>query len=84
MTIGLLALVVLLGGNAVMAQSGTGTGTGTGSSAGSTDAGGMTQAPIGHRQPRAGQVPSEQDLRGATSKEDKLLDKKLKSICRGC
>ena len=80
MTIGLLALVVLLGGNAAFAQSGTG----TGSSAGSTDAGGMTQAPIGHRQPHAGQVPDEQDLRGATSKEDKLLDKKLKSICRGC
>ena len=81
-TIGLLALVVLLGGNAAFAQSGTGTG--TGSSAGSTDVGGMTQAPIGHRQPRAGQVPNEQDLRGATTKEDKLLDKKLRSICRGC
>lgn len=79
-TIGLLALVVLLGGNAAFAQSGTG----TGSSAGSTDVGGMTQAPIGHRQPRAGQVPNEQDLRGATTKEDKLLDKKLRSICRGC
>lgn len=81
-TIGLLTLVVLLGGNAAFAQSGAGTS--TGSSAGSTDAGGMTQAPIGHRQPRAGQVPSEKDLRGATSKEDKLLDKKLRSICRGC
>lgn len=84
MTIGLLALVVLLGGNAAFAQSGTGSGSGTGSSAGSTDVGGMNQAPIGHRQPRAGEVPNEQDLRGATSKEDKLLDKKLRSICRGC
>lgn len=77
-TIGLLTLVVLLGGNAAVAQSGSG------SSAGSTDAGGMTQAPIGHRQPRASEVPNEKNLGVATSKEDKLLDKKLKSICRGC
>lgn len=77
-TIGLLTLVVLLGGNAVMAQSGGG------SSAGSSGAGGMTQAPIGHRQPTASEAPNEQNLRSETTKEDRLLDKKLRSICRGC
>lgn len=77
-TIGLLTLVVLLGGNAAIARSGNS------SPAGSTDVGGMTQAPIGHRQPRVSEVPNEKNLGVTTSKEDRLLDKKLKSICRGC
>ena len=47
----------------------------------------LPQAPIGHRQPRADQVPSEKNPtnpNNPVSKEDALLDKKLKSICRGC
>ena len=44
-------------------------------------------APVGHRQPRADQVPSEKDNGNATDamkREDAELDRKLKSICRGC
>jgi hypothetical protein len=44
-------------------------------------------APVGHRQPRVDQVPSEKDLNNpnsAANREDALLDRKIKSICRGC
>ena len=47
----------------------------------------VIQAPIGHRQPRASDVPSEKSLNDPNdplSKENALLDKKIKSICRGC
>ena len=49
--------------------------------------GGVPPAPVGHRQPRAGDVPSEKNLSNpdtAANKEDAALDKKIKSICRGC
>ena len=49
--------------------------------------GGVVQAPVGHRQPRAGDVPDEKNLSNPNdpvNKEDALLDKKIKSICRGC
>ncbi|QDW39051.1 hypothetical protein FFI89_019010 [Bradyrhizobium sp. KBS0727] len=45
------------------------------------------QAPVGHRQPRAGDVPNEKNLNDPNdplSKENAALDKKIKSICRGC
>ncbi len=45
------------------------------------------EAPVGHRQPKAGEVPQEQQLTDAERRQkelDKALDKKLKSICRGC
>jgi hypothetical protein len=45
------------------------------------------EAPVGHRQPRADQVPSEKNLSDPNSpanKEDLALDRKIKSICRGC
>jgi hypothetical protein len=40
----------------------------------------------GHRQPRASDVPNnEKNLSSdPISKEDAILDKKMKSICRGC
>ncbi len=78
-----LSLVVLIGG-AALAQTGAG---GAGSSTGATKSGGVPPAPIGHRQPRASDVPSEQDLsnpNNPVNKEDAALDKKIKSICRGC
>lgn len=49
--------------------------------------GGPWPAPTGHRQPRLDQVPSEKDTSNATEamkREDAALDRKLKSICRGC
>ena len=44
------------------------------------------EAPVGHRQPKASDVPQE-TLTPAEKRQqelDKALDKKLKSICRGC
>jgi hypothetical protein len=44
-------------------------------------------APVGHRQPRADQVPSAKDnspTAEAEKKQDAELDRKIKSICRGC
>ncbi len=45
------------------------------------------EAPVGHRQPKAGEVPKEQELTPAEKRQkelDEALDKKLKGICRGC
>jgi hypothetical protein len=75
------SLVVLLGGAAV-AQTGTKGSTSTGGTSGS-----VPPAPVGHRQPRAGDVPNEKNLsdpNNPVNKEDAALDKKIKSICRGC
>lgn len=84
-TAGLLALLVLFGGTEAMAQSGTNN---KGSfSTGQTINGGIPDAPIGHRQPRPGDVPDEKNLGNPNdpiNKEDAALDKKIKSICRGC
>ena len=44
-------------------------------------------APVGHRQPRRGDVPSERNIDNPNdpiAREDAALDRKLKSICRGC
>ena len=53
----------------------------------SFDKGEPWPAPVGHRQPRADQVPSEKNLSNPNdpvNREDAALDKKIKSICRGC
>lgn len=77
-----LSLLVLFGGVAV-AQTGTkGSSTSGGATSGSTPS-----APVGHRQPRAGDVPNEKNISDPNdplSKENQALDKKIKSICRGC
>ncbi|MET3845947.1 hypothetical protein [Bradyrhizobium sp. OAE829] len=47
----------------------------------------VIQAPIGHRQPRASDVPESKNMNDPNdplSKENALLDRKIKSICRGC
>lgn len=44
-------------------------------------------APVGHRQPRTGDVPSENYGSGDPrhlDAEEKLLDQKMNGICRGC
>ena len=79
-SIATLALLALIAGPAATAQTGTG-------SPGASPATGVREAPVGHRQPRAGDVPSEKNLANPndpTNKEDAALDKKIKSICRGC
>ena len=76
-----LSLLVMFGGVAV-AQTGTKGSTTSGQSAGS-----VPSAPVGHRQPRASDVPNDKNLSDPNdplSKENMALDKKIKSICRGC
>ena len=77
-----IALTVLVGGADVLAQ---------GSSSVSKNSGGSSggmQAPVGHRQPRPSDLPndgkSQVDPNDALSKENAALDRKIKSICRGC
>ena len=73
-----MALLVLIGAPTAIAQTGKG-------SSGAGKSGGLPQAPIGHRQPTRADVPSEKNLASdPISKEDAILDKKIKSICRGC
>ena len=78
-----MVLTALIWGPAAVAQ--------TGGAAGSQGTSNQSQpgreAPVGHRQPRADQVPSEKNLSDPnvpTNKEDQALDRKIKSICRGC
>ena len=76
------AIVVLIGAPTAIAQTGTGS-SGTTKSSGT----GVPQAPVGHRQPTARDVPNEKNLSNPNdpiNKEDAILDKKIKSICRGC
>jgi hypothetical protein len=78
-----LSLLVMFGGAAV-AQTGGSKGT---SSKPPTTSGSVPEAPVGHRQPRASDVPNEKNLSDPNdplSKENQALDKKIKSICRGC
>ena len=81
-----IALVLLIGAPAGFAQSGGGSSTAVKNSGGG-GGGGVLSAPVGHRQPRASDVPDEKNLGNPNdflSKENAALDKKLKSICRGC
>jgi hypothetical protein len=75
-----IALLVLIGDPGAWAQSGS-------SSVPKNSDKPAIQAPVGHRQPRAGEVPNEKNLSDpntAANKEDAALDRKIKSICRGC
>ena len=81
-----MALLTLVGGPAAFAQTGTG-----GSSPAAKNPPMVREAPIeapiGHRQPRADDVPSERNLSNPNdpvNREDAALDRKIKSICRGC
>jgi hypothetical protein len=76
----LTTLVFLMLGSVAMAQNNR---MGSSPNQGS----GVPEAPVGHRQPRADQVPNEKNLSNpndAVNREDAALDKKIKSICRGC
>jgi hypothetical protein len=78
-------LFLVTNGPAAIAQGGSGSGGGSSSAASQSQSG--REAPVGHRQPRADQVPSEKNLGNPNdpiNKEDAALDRKIKSICRGC
>ena len=75
-----IALMVLIGGADAFAQ-------GSSSVPKNSGGGGTIQAPVGHRQPRVSDLPSEKNLNDPNdplSKENRALDRKIKSICRGC
>jgi hypothetical protein len=83
-TIIAMALLLAIGvpSPSAIAQSGN-----SGASKSGGGGGGVLPAPVGHRQPRAGDVPDEKNLsnpNNPVNKEDAMLDKKIKSICRGC
>jgi hypothetical protein len=76
-----MTLLLLVLGPAAIAQ------TGNRSANPSSDKQGPWPAPVGHRQPRVDQVPTEKNLsdpNNPMNKEDAALDRKIKSICRGC
>ncbi len=78
-----MTLLVLIAGPAAIAQTG---GTPRLPTA-NPDKPPPPEAPIGHRQPRADQVPPEKNLsdpNNPVNKEDAALDRKIRSICRGC
>ena len=80
-----IALVVLIGGADAFAQGSSSVPKNSGGTGGG--GGGVVQAPVGHRQPRVSDVPSEKNLSDPNdplSKENRDLDRKIKSICRGC
>jgi hypothetical protein len=74
-----MTLLVLAASPAAIAQ--------TGNQPSATPRQGPLPAPVGHRQPRADQVPSEKNLNdpnNPVNREDAALDRSIKSICRGC
>jgi hypothetical protein len=76
------ALLALIAAPAALAQTGNKMG-----SSGASNQSQLREAPVGHRQPRADQVPSEKNLsdpNNPVNKEDAALDRKIRSICRGC
>ena len=79
-----MALLALIGVPGAVAQSGS-----KGTTVGSTINGTVPEAPVGHRQPRAGDVPQTSGLPKDQSSdplatENAKPDKTIKSICRGC
>ena len=79
-------LLVAFAGPVTWAQDGSAAGKPRSDGATTTDKV-APEAPIGHRQPRAGDLPSQDNLSNpndAISREDAALDRRIKSICRGC
>jgi hypothetical protein len=76
-----LSVLILLGGSVAVAQNSTRMKNSTNSPQTSSNSAGAAEAPIGHRQPRAGDVP---EAKTNPDAEDAALDRKIKSICRGC
>jgi len=78
-----MVLLVFIASPVAIAQTGT---TKRGGSP-STSLGNAWPAPVGHRQPRIDEVPPEKNLGNPNdplNREDAALDRKIKSICRGC
>ena len=81
------AFLALIGAPAALAQSGTKDGSSDSTAAKSSRYNNENEAPIGHRQPRASDIPAENTKAGNPAQidpADAALDRKIKSICRGC
>lgn len=81
--IAMTALLLMVAAPEAIAQTGRSGTSQTSPGIGAT----MPNAPVGHRQPRRGDVPSEKNLDNPNdpiAREDAALDRRLKSICRGC
>jgi hypothetical protein len=79
-----LAVLVVVGEASAFAQSRNKNNMGSSSDSSSRPS---VQAPVGHRQPRSGDVPDEKNadnMIDSMSRDDIALDRKIKSICRGC
>jgi hypothetical protein len=84
--VAITALLILIVGPGALAQTGGGAGSPL-STANPSAKRLPLPAPVGHRQPRVDEVPSEKNLSNpndAENREDAELDRKIKSICRGC
>ena len=86
-----MGLLIAVTAAPAVAQSGGGGTGGSGSGRGGAGTGAgaspAAEAPIGHRQPRASDFSNEKSLSDPSApenKEDAALDRKIKSICRGC
>lgn len=81
------AAILTLSGGVAFAQSGSGGATtsspGSTMSPGASSGSGTRQAPIGHLQPRRSDTPPERTI-DQIDPQDAALDRKIKSICRGC
>lgn len=75
------AMVVSFGSWSAWAQGNAGSTSG-GTAAGSTTT--TIQAPVGHRQPKRGDVPDVTSDEARNDAADRELDRKIRSICRGC
>ena len=76
-------VALLLGVSGAIAQSKSGT-SGPATPSATSDTRAVPGAPVGHRQPRAADVPAVPEKNYTESAEDKVLDRKIKGICRGC
>jgi hypothetical protein len=82
-----IALLALIDTSAAIAQT-VGLGNSSASPPASTNPDSrLLPAPVGHRQPRADQVPDEKNLgdpNDPINRENAALDRMVKGICRGC
>ncbi|GAA3853610.1 hypothetical protein AFIC_001804 [[Pseudomonas] carboxydohydrogena] len=74
--------VALVTAPGAFAQSGRNAAGGSAPANSTLGAGSVMQAPVGHLQPR--RDPSAGDQPYQATAEEKALDRKIKSICRGC
>jgi hypothetical protein len=77
-----IALLAVVDTSAAIAQS-----AGSRDPAAAPSVSSVPEAPIGHRQPRADQVPSEKDLMNpndSLNRQNAAVDRIINGICRGC